>query len=92
MVEASGMGTAKIEILAQRRRQAAAPEGRAAASSKRSGRGDCPICGAPPAARYRPFCSARCADVDLARWLNESYRVPGDAAGATAESEESEPD
>jgi endogenous inhibitor of DNA gyrase (YacG/DUF329 family) len=86
------MGTAKIEILARRRRQAAAPEGRAAASSKRSGRGDCPICGAPPAARYRPFCSARCADVDLARWLNESYRVPGDAAGATAESEESEPD
>ncbi|MGE0116838.1 MAG: DNA gyrase inhibitor YacG [Dongiaceae bacterium] len=50
------------------------------------------MCGAPPAARYRPFCSARCADVDLARWLNESYRVPGDAVGGTVESDESEPD
>lgn len=86
------MGTAKVEILARRRRQAAEPEKRAASSSKRSGRGGCPICGAPPVARYRPFCSARCADVDLARWLNESYRVPGDAAGGTAESKESEPD
>jgi endogenous inhibitor of DNA gyrase (YacG/DUF329 family) len=27
-------------------------------------------------ARYRPFCSARCANVDLGRWLNEAYTVP----------------
>lgn len=27
---------------------------------------------------YRPFCSKRCADVDLGRWLKESYRVPTD--------------
>jgi uncharacterized protein len=36
----------------------------------------CPICGKDSAATYRPFCSRRCADVDLGRWLNESYRVP----------------
>lgn len=38
----------------------------------------CPICGKPPLPPYRPFCSRRCADVDLARWLNDSYRVPAD--------------
>jgi hypothetical protein len=38
----------------------------------------CPICGGPPAARYRPFCSRRCADVDLGRWLAGAYAVPAD--------------
>ena len=37
--------------------------------------GKCPICGAPRAADYRPFCSRRCADVDLLRWLNGSYAI-----------------
>ncbi len=36
----------------------------------------CPICGKPVVARYRPFCSSRCADVDLHRWLSGSYRIP----------------
>lgn len=36
----------------------------------------CPICDKDTAQEYRPFCSRRCADVDLGRWLNESYRVP----------------
>jgi endogenous inhibitor of DNA gyrase (YacG/DUF329 family) len=35
----------------------------------------CPICGKPPEEKFRPFCSARCADVDLHRWLSDSYRV-----------------
>ena len=35
----------------------------------------CPICSKPTHATYRPFCSRRCADVDLGRWLNETYRV-----------------
>ncbi len=30
--------------------------------------------------RYRPFCSKRCADIDLGRWLGERYRVPGPPA------------
>ncbi len=36
----------------------------------------CPICGKPSIDRYRPFCSRRCADVDLNRWLSGSYAVP----------------
>jgi endogenous inhibitor of DNA gyrase (YacG/DUF329 family) len=38
----------------------------------------CPICGKPAEEKYQPFCSKRCADVDLGRWLKESYRVPTD--------------
>ena len=37
---------------------------------------ECPICGRPAAAETAPFCSKRCADVDLARWLGEVYRAP----------------
>jgi endogenous inhibitor of DNA gyrase (YacG/DUF329 family) len=36
----------------------------------------CPICGKPAADRFRPFCSRRCADVDLNRWLSGVYAVP----------------
>lgn len=38
----------------------------------------CPICEKPAHETYQPFCSKRCADVDLGRWLKESYRVPID--------------
>ncbi|MBK4217347.1 DNA gyrase inhibitor YacG [Paracoccus caeni] len=37
----------------------------------------CPICGKPGAEKYRPFCSKRCADIDLGRWLKGSYVIPG---------------
>jgi endogenous inhibitor of DNA gyrase (YacG/DUF329 family) len=36
----------------------------------------CPVCRKPPTAEYRPFCSRRCADVDLQRWLVGAYAVP----------------
>jgi endogenous inhibitor of DNA gyrase (YacG/DUF329 family) len=37
----------------------------------------CPICEkAPPAAQYRPFCSRRCADLDLQRWFSGRYAIP----------------
>jgi endogenous inhibitor of DNA gyrase (YacG/DUF329 family) len=36
----------------------------------------CPICGKPPADRYKPFCSKRCAEVDLHRWLTGAYAIP----------------
>ena len=36
----------------------------------------CPICGKPTAQPHRPFCSKRCADVDLNRWLSGVYAVP----------------
>jgi len=39
----------------------------------------CPICGKPAEAGLRPFCSRRCADVDLGRWLTGVYRIPGAA-------------
>ena len=35
----------------------------------------CPICGRPAAPEFHPFCTARCADVDLNRWLGGVYRV-----------------
>jgi uncharacterized protein len=31
-------------------------------------------------AAYRPFCSKRCADIDLGRWLKENYRIPTEEA------------
>lgn len=36
----------------------------------------CPICGRAASAKTRPFCSIRCADVDLGRWLTGSYAIP----------------
>ncbi|MXQ12671.1 DNA gyrase inhibitor YacG [Microvirga makkahensis] len=38
--------------------------------------GTCPICGKPTILDYKPFCSKRCADVDLNRWLSGSYAIP----------------
>ena len=59
--------------------QALAGRGRgtAASAKKRA----CPICGKPTAETYRPFCSKRCADVDLGRWLDGRYAVPGESIG-----------
>ena len=39
----------------------------------------CPICGKPSSQADFPFCSARCADIDLNRWLSGRYVIPGDA-------------
>jgi endogenous inhibitor of DNA gyrase (YacG/DUF329 family) len=44
----------------------------------------CPICGKPRDAKYDPFCSKRCAEIDLSRWLKGVYAIPG------AESDEDE--
>ena len=35
----------------------------------------CPICSKDVVEKYKPFCSKRCADVDLGKWLSESYTV-----------------
>ena len=45
----------------------------------------CPLCGKPPERRFRPFCSKRCADLDLAHWLKGDYAV---AARESPEGEE----
>ena len=36
----------------------------------------CPVCGKPVVADSRPFCSERCRNVDLGRWLTGSYVIP----------------
>ncbi|HIP77408.1 MAG TPA: DNA gyrase inhibitor YacG [Kiloniellaceae bacterium] len=54
----------------------------------------CPICSAPTLHRFRPFCSKRCADIDLGRWMKGNYRIPtedgpgetlGDGAGESGD-------
>jgi endogenous inhibitor of DNA gyrase (YacG/DUF329 family) len=49
----------------------------------------CPICGKPAVPQHRPFCSARCAQIDLGRWLKGNYRIeteegPDDGSGENA--------
>lgn len=44
----------------------------------------CPICNKPSDPAFKPFCSKRCADVDLNRWLSGGYAIPA--------AEEDEPD
>jgi endogenous inhibitor of DNA gyrase (YacG/DUF329 family) len=52
----------------------AKPPGKA--SSKGEAAKPCPICGKPSTGENRPFCSDRCRDVDLNRWLSGSYAIP----------------
>ncbi|MBI2718123.1 MAG: DNA gyrase inhibitor YacG [Rhizobiales bacterium] len=46
----------------------------------------CPICGKPSTQKQHPFCSGRCAQIDLHRWLGGSYAIP-----ATVAEEEDQP-
>lgn len=54
----------------------------------------CPICGKPVKLETRPFCSKRCADIDLGRWLGEAYRIPAEEPpeGHDAEAAPASPD
>ena len=38
----------------------------------------CPICAKAAGPKYRPFCSRRCADVDLGKWLTGGYAIPSE--------------
>ena len=40
----------------------------------------CPICRETTRTEWRPFCSRRCADVDLGRWMTGRYAIPTDEA------------
>lgn len=53
---------------------------------------DCPICGKPADSRLKPFCSRRCADIDLGRWLKGGYAIPGPPVGGPSPSNPSESD
>ena len=45
----------------------------------------CPICGKQAVLEYQPFCSKKCADIDLGRWLKGNYVVHTDEAPTDAE-------
>ena len=47
----------------------------------------CPICEKPTEIAFRPFCSKRCADVDLAKWFTGGYAIPADDPEDTEELE-----
>lgn len=50
----------------------------------------CPICHRPTVEAYRPFCSKRCADLDLAHWLSGGYAIPSVESDAEEPSEADE--
>ena len=52
----------------------------------------CPICGKPTVFLYKPFCSKRCADVDLNRWLSGAYVIESDEEEETVEKDEKDMD
>ncbi len=47
----------------------------------------CALCGKPQEFKLRPFCSKRCADLDLGRWLNGEYAIPGNEPEDDADAE-----
>ena len=51
----------------------------------------CPICQRPTRPEYRPFCSKRCADVDLGKWLTGRYVIPATEGDDEADGEMPEP-
>lgn len=53
--------------------------------------GACPICGKPADPAVRPFCSGRCADVDLNRWLSGTYAIPVTEDDARAREDDEDP-
>ena len=52
----------------------------------------CPICGKPTVEEFKPFCSKRCADVDLNRWLTGSYVIPARDDEPAGDNDDSIPD
>ena len=58
------------------------------ARRRRPTAGRCPVCNALARPETRPFCSRRCADVDLGRWLRGAYRIPTDEQPGEANPDE----
>ena len=53
---------------------------------------DCPVCGKAATQEFKPFCSKRCADIDLNRWLKGGYVIPGTPGDPASPSNPSESD
>ena len=62
-------------MLAEPPKDAESGKGPASGNPRRAEK-PCPICGKPATEASRPFCSERCRDVDLNRWLSNSYAIP----------------
>jgi endogenous inhibitor of DNA gyrase (YacG/DUF329 family) len=65
------------------------PPAASAAPARQAAR--CALCGKPQLERFKPFCSKRCSDVDLNRWLNGVYAVPAPASTDDDEEDETPP-
>ena len=50
----------------------------------------CPVCKGPGDPHYRPFCSRRCANIDLARWLGGAYAIAGAGQDADTDGDDAE--
>ena len=50
--------------------------------------GECSMCGKPAQEKYKPFCSRRCADLDLHRWMGGTYRIPTEEPGFINDNED----
>ena len=51
----------------------------------------CAICGKPVVEAYKPFCSKRCANIDLGRWLKGSYAIAGEPVDEAEQGDGSRP-
>lgn len=84
----------KVEELADHRRKrepaATGYSGRKQGKDNKSAIGCCPLCGNSTVDQHRPFCSKRCADVDLANWLGGHYRIPLEPTEVHQENDESD--
>lgn len=58
--------------------QGQAGDTKAGEARPRRGARPCPICSKMSMERYHPFCSRRCADIDLHRWLGGTYSIPAE--------------
>jgi uncharacterized protein len=59
-----------------------------ARTGEKSRKARCPVCGKPAEEGHIPFCSVRCADIDLGRWLGGEYRIPTDERPDAAPTED----
>ncbi len=53
---------------------------------------NCTICGKALSESHAPFCSKRCADIDLGRWLKGNYAIPGRDGEAVIPANDANPD
>lgn len=68
--------SAKIIDIHKHQKQKEAQQNKMGTSQKPKKATPCPQCGADAVKPHSPFCSRRCAQIDLGRWLNEDYRIP----------------